>query len=145
MRKLAWLLLALVVVVPEVANATDQPLPYSEGTVWRVQTIRVKTGLWEEYVRTLAHTRKVLDEAKKQKLLLSYKILIGDAATERDWNLMLLIEYKNMAALDGLPEKMRAIAGTVVGDENARKDLAVKRLDLREVLGEKAVREIVFK
>jgi hypothetical protein len=145
MKKTSWLMLAFLLAAPLVAHAADQPLPYTEGSVWRVQTVHVKAGLWEEYVRTLAMTKKIMDEAKKQKLIVSYKMLSGDAATPQDWNLMILIEYKNMAALDGLSEKMRAIAGGVVGDESARKDLAVKRLDMREILGEKNGRELIFK
>jgi hypothetical protein len=130
---------------PSPAHAADEPLPYTEGSVWHVELIKVKAGLWEEYVRTLTRSKKVLDEAKKQKLILSYKMISSEAATPQDWSLMLLVEYKNMAALDGLQEKMRAIAGGVVGDEKARTDLAVKRLDMREIVGDKTGRELLFK
>ena len=81
----------------------------------------------------------------KSFLILSYKVISSEDATPQDWNLMVLIELKNMAALDGLQEKMRAIAGSVIGDEGARKDLAVKRLDIREIVGFKTGRELIFK
>jgi hypothetical protein len=144
MKKLAFVLFAISTLAPSLARA-DEPLPYTEGPVWGITTIKVKPGLWEQYIRTFAKTKKVYDEAKKQGLIVSYKIISSEAAAPQDWNLMVLIEHKNMASLDGLTEKMRAIAASVVGDEGARKELAVKRLDLREYIGEKLGRELIFK
>jgi hypothetical protein len=128
------------------ARAADQPLPYTEGSVWNVTLVKVKTGFTVDYLRSLAATtKKIYDEAKKQKLVLSYKILSAEAATPGDWDIMILVEYKNMAALDGLHEKMRAIVLPMLGGEDPARQLQTKRLEIREILGEKVARELIFK
>ena len=93
------LLLTLLVAAASLAHAQGDA-PYNEGSVWDITTVKTKTGLQDDYLRQLK-TIFVgeLDEAKKQGLLLSYKILIGQAATAGDYDVMLLIEYKNFAAL----------------------------------------------
>ena len=50
-----------------------------------------------------------------------------------------------MAAFDGLREKTDPILGKVMGGEDAQRQLAVKRLDGREILGTKTMREVTLK
>ena len=122
------------------------PLPYSEGTVWELTMIRLKPGFGDDYFRSLSATwKKMLDEAKKQKLVVSYKVLATDAANRDDWDLLLMVEYKNMAAFDGLEEKMRAIEMPVMGGEKGEKELMTKRIEVREILGGKLARELLLK
>jgi hypothetical protein len=146
MKSISGLFLALFIAWSPSARAADQPLPYTEGTVWNVTLVKVKPGFSVDYLRGLAGTtKKIYDEAKKQKLVLSYKILSSEAATPGDWDIMLLVEYKNMAALDGLHEKMRAIVLPMLGGEDQARQLQTKRLEIREILGEKVARELIFK
>ena len=58
---------------------------------------------------------------------------------------MLLVEYENMAAFDGLDAKFRAAVAKAIGNESAQRDLMTKRLEIRELLGEKNAREITLK
>src|SRR5580704_12779811 len=77
--------------------------PYTEGPVWTVTMVKAKYGMGDEYLKGLAKTFKgTLDEAKKQNLIMDYKILLGPAATPQDFDILLMVESKNMAALDGL-------------------------------------------
>ena len=95
--------------------------------------IKTKTGLADEYFKQITGTVKpVYDEEKKQKVILDYKILSGEASDPHDFNILILVEYANMAAFDNLREKMDP-------------ELAVKRLDIREILGTKTMREITLK
>ena len=56
--------------------------PYTEGPVWNITTVKAKYGMGDEYLKGLAKTFKgSLEEAKKQDLILDYKILRGTAAT----------------------------------------------------------------
>jgi hypothetical protein len=99
-----------------------------------------------DYLRSLQATTKPLyDQAKKDKLVLSVKILSAEHATPADWDLLIMVEYANMAAFDGLDEKMHALAAKVVGDEGARRQLSTKRLDVREIYGSKIARELILK
>ena len=108
--------------------------------------IKVKPGMLETYLRDLATARgKVMAEAKKQGLVVSEKILTGDASGRDDWDLMLMVEYKNWAALDGLQDKFDAVALKVVGSQETQGQLMLKRSELREILGRKTLQEITFK
>ena len=80
--------------------------PYTEGSVWQITMVHVKPGMDDDYLKGLAKNLKAsLEEEKKQGLVVSYKILLGDASTPGDYNIMNMVEYKNMAALDNLREK----------------------------------------
>jgi hypothetical protein len=120
--------------------------PYIEGPVWTLTMIKTKTGLSDDYIKQITGTVKpVYDEEKKQKIILDYKILEGDAMGPQDFNILILVEYPNMAALDGLRDKMDPIVEKVMGPEDQRRATAVKRLDVREILGTKTMREITLK
>lgn len=121
-------------------------MPYTEGPVWTITFVKTKTGLGDDYLRQITGTVKpTYDEMKKQKLILDYKVLNGEAASRDDFNIVIMVEYPNMAAFDGLREKMDPILAKVMGSEDQRRDLAVKRLDIREILGTKTMREITLK
>ena len=120
--------------------------PYTEGTVWNITMVKTKYGMSDQYLKGLAKTFKGnLDEAKKQKLILSYKILIGSAATSNDFNILLMVESKDMAALDNGREKFDPIAKKIEGSVEEQEKTMVKRLDIREIVGDKLMREITLK
>ena len=120
--------------------------PYTEGTVWNVTMVKVKPGLGDQYLKGLAKTFKgTLDEAKKQNLIISYKILLGDAATANDFNILLMVESKNMAALDNAREKFDPIAKKIEGSVEEQEKTMTKRLEIREIMGDKLMREITLK
>jgi hypothetical protein len=120
--------------------------PYTEGTVWNVTMVRTKPGMDDQYLKGLAKSFKgTLDEAKKENLIVSYKILIGNAATSNDFNILLMVESKNMAALDNSREKFDPIAKKVEGSVEEQEKTMVKRLDIREIVGEKLMREVTLK
>jgi hypothetical protein len=120
--------------------------PYTEGPVWNITMVKAKPGMGDEYLKGLAKTFKgSLDEAKKQDLILDYKILLGNAATPQDFDILLMVESKNMAALDNAREKFDPIARKTVGTTDQQQAMAVKRLDIREIMGSKLMREITLK
>jgi hypothetical protein len=129
-------------------GASDKPkgLPYTEGTVWSLTFVRTKTGMSNDYLRNLASLyRKIQDERKKEGSIVSYKIFMGAPANKDDWDIMTLTEYKNMAALDGMEEKAYALITRYVGPEEKVKESVVKRSEIRDILGEKLVREVILK
>jgi hypothetical protein len=120
--------------------------PYTEGTVWDITLVKVKPGMGDQYLKGLAKTFKgTLDEAKKQNLIISYKVLLGDAATANDFNILLMVESKNMAALDNAREKFDPIAKKIEGSVEEQEKTATKRLDIREIMGSKLMREVTLK
>jgi hypothetical protein len=120
--------------------------PYNEGSVWNITLVKTKYGMSDDYIKGLARTFKgTLDEAKKQNLIISYKILLGDASDPHDFDMLLMVESKNMAALDNAREKFDPIARKVEGSVDEQRQTAIKRVDLREILGTKIMREITLK
>ena len=139
------LLLTLLVAAASLAHAQGDA-PYNEGSVWDITTVKTKTGLQDDYLKQLKTIFiGELDEAKKQGFVLSYKILIGQAAMAGDYDVMLLIEYKNFAANDGMRAKFDAIDRKVLGTAEQQRDATVKRLEIREILGEKQMQEVTLK
>jgi hypothetical protein len=133
------------------ATTTTKPTggstaPYNEGSVWTLTMIKTKTGLDDDYFRQITGTVKpVYDEEKKEHIILDYKILTGDPHNRDEANIIIMVEYANMAALDGLRAKMDPFVEKVMGNEDQRRATAVKRLDIREILGTRTMREITLK
>ena len=129
-----------------VTNASQSTAPYTEGSVWQITMVKTKPGMGDDYLKALAKIFKTTnDEAKKQGIITDYKILIGDAATQQDYDMLLMIQYPNMAALDNLREKTDPIASKTIGNDDLQRQLAVKRLEIREIMGDKLMREITLK
>ena len=120
--------------------------PYTEGHVWQITMVKTKPGMSDDYLKGIAKTFKgSLDEAKKQNLILDYKILIGDAASPQDYDILLMVESKDMAALDNAREKFDPIERKISGSPDVQRANATKRLEIREILGDKLMREITLK
>jgi hypothetical protein len=120
--------------------------PYTEGAVWQITMVKTKPGMGDDYLKALAKIFKSTnDEAKKQGIITDYKILIGDAATQQDYDMLLMIQYPNMAALDGLRDKTDPIGAKMIGNDDQQRQLAAKRLEIREIMGDKTMREITLK
>ena len=108
--------------------------------------VKTKSGMTDEYLKGLAKTLKgTLEEAKKQNLVLDYKILLGNTATPQDFDILIMLESKNMSALDNWREKFDPISRKVLGTTDQQQAMAVKRLDIREIVGSKLMREITLK
>jgi hypothetical protein len=131
---------------PNAASVKGSNAPYNEGPVWTLTMIKTKTGLADEYLKQITGSVKpVYEEGKKQKIILDYKILNGEASGPQDFNILILVEYPNWAAFDNLRDKMDPIVEKVMGTEDQRLATATKRLDIREIIGTKTMREITLK
>jgi len=147
MNKLLLVILSLAV------SALFMPLcraqsdaPYTEGPVWTITMVKAKYGMGDDYLKGLTKSFKgTLDEAKKQGLVMDYKILLGDAATPQDFNILLMVESKNMAALDNAREKFDPIARKIEGTPDQQRTTATQRLEIREIVGDKVMREVTLK
>ena len=120
--------------------------PYTEGPVWTISMVKTKPGMADDYLKNLAQIYKAVnDEAKKQGIIMDYKILLGNDSTPQDFDILLMQEFKNMAAFDGLREKTDPIARKLIGSEDVQRQGAVKRMEIREIMGNKLMREITLK
>ncbi|MFZ1292101.1 MAG: hypothetical protein WAR79_18550 [Melioribacteraceae bacterium] len=141
-----FLLLIVVITILISNRAEAQERTYTEGTVWDISLIKTKSPYFNDYMNNLnIGWRKVMDEAKNEGIILSYMVLSQNPQNPGDWDLALLIEYKNMAALDGLRDKMEKIQSKLFGGRQTIQDAAVKRNELREMLGNRLTRQLIFK
>jgi hypothetical protein len=58
---------------------------------------------------------------------------------------MILVEFQNMAAFDDLRERLDPILVKAAGSVAQQTQIQIKRIDVREVTGEKVMREITLK
>lgn len=119
--------------------------PYTDGSVWDLAMIRTTDGMSDQYLDSLrANYKPILEEAKKQGLVLSYKIISTTNSGPDDWDLLLMTEYKNWAARDGLSEKFEVIQRKVMSKKQEDK-LMEQRLQVRRFVGNKSGQEILLK
>lgn len=145
LRRIAIVTLSATAIgVPAASHAQDKP--YTEGSVWTVSMIRVKPGMFEVYMKdVLPMRKKITEEARKQGILLSSHILAGSANGRDDFDVMILEEYRNWAAFDGMSAKYDAIMRDIVGPEDKQVQVMTKRTEVREILGDKVMQEILTK
>ncbi len=128
-----------VVVVAQVSR------PYRNGTVWSIGFIQMKPGMDTAYLNYVAGDWKREQEAlKKDGQIISYKVLTTEAHGSKDWNIMLMTEYKDMATMEANEAKADNLLQTVSGTDEKQMQGYRDRLQIREVLENRLAREIVL-
>jgi hypothetical protein len=119
--------------------------PYHDGSVWSIGFIRVKAGMDAAYFNYLASDWKKEQEAMKADgLILSYKVISVEAHTPAEWNLMLMTEYKSLAAMEAGADKADALGQKLFGSDQKMMQGYRERLEIREVLGDRLGRELIL-
>ena len=132
------------IAVTGVSVAADQP--YQDGPVTMVSSIRTLPGMHDTYLRFLATTyRTNMEAAKKEGIVLDYRVYETTPRSPDEPNVYLAVTYKNMAAFDGLDERMEPIMQRSFGDQAARNAAAVDREKMRRQIGQEMIRQVVFK
>jgi len=127
------------------ASALDQERPWTLGSVWSVDFIRLKPGHNLDYGRELAATwKKMLDDQKKQGIVLSYKILTGAPSNRDDFTHMLMVEFPNYGVFDQ-QDKMDEAVKKVFGSLSGVNEAFRKREEIREAIGTRVLRELRLK
>ena len=129
------------------AVATAQERSYTEGHVTAVTSVKVMDGQFENYMHFLDTTYKAsMEAAKKAGLILDYAVLAGSPRRSEDADLYLIVTYPNLAALDGLDDKMEPIMAKATKMNMAqREEASGKRTVMRTILGTELVRELTLK
>jgi hypothetical protein len=143
-RKLALAIFAGALMLAITATAQVYKY-YSPGSVWTVTTIRIKSGMDQAYLSYLdGEFKKESDAQIKAGYMKSYKILrtLDDDAS---WNLLILREYKSLAAMEADAEKSDALALQTSGNDDVQMKGYEDRSKIREVLATKNARELMLK
>lgn len=135
----AVLLIAAISVYAQVNRS------YHNGTVWNISFIRIKPGMDAAYMKYVATQWKAEQEAqKKDGNIVSYKVMSVEGHSATEFNLMLMTEYKSLAAMEASEDKAEAVAQKVVGDDETQMKGYNERLAIREIIGDRLAREIVL-
>ncbi|MEP6741591.1 MAG: hypothetical protein ABJB61_03760 [bacterium] len=119
--------------------------PYHNGSVWDIAYIRMKPGMETAYMNYLAGPWKANQEAaKKEGLILSYKVIGVENHSPTEWNLMLMTEYKDLATMEANEDKGDALAQKMVGNDEKQMQGYKDRSEIREVMGGRLAREIIL-
>jgi hypothetical protein len=140
-------LIAAIMIAATSVHAMDKG--YKLGSVWNVSLISVESGQTDDYIKSLkGFYTTVMDEAIKDKLVVSYKMLDGTRSNPSDWNFLILIEYKNWAAFDGLNDRFDALRARMAGSEakadESDKKAMTERVKIRSIFGSKTMQEILL-
>jgi hypothetical protein len=118
---------------------------FRDGSVWTLTFIRTHSGQDLAYFNALADVwKKQMEELKKQGVILSYKALQTNAARVEDYNVMLMMEYKDIRTWETNADKQAVILQTIAR-ENATSTQVLQDEKVREFFGTNMGREIVFK
>ena len=108
--------------------------PFRNGSVWDVQFIRMKPGMETAYLNYVATDWKRGNEAlKKDGLILSYRVLTTEPHNPQDFNIMLMVEYKDLATMEANEQKEEAVYQQVIGNDEKQRQGYRERLEIREL------------
>ena len=140
---LGVVIIALMIVA--VSSFAQVNRPYRNGSVWDIAYIRMKPGMETAYLNYLAGQWKINQEAaKKEGLIVSYKVIQVEGHNPGEFNIMLMTEYKDLATMEAGEDKGDALAQKVVGDDEKQRQGYRDRLEIREVMGNRLGREIIL-
>lgn len=144
-KRTAGFSLAAILLIVGVSVFAQVNRPYQNGSVWNIAFIRMKPGMETAYLNYLAGQWKANQEvAKKEGIILSYKVLSVEGHTPGEWNLMLMTEYKNLATMEANEDKADALAQKTIGNDEKQMQGYKDRSEIREVMGDRLAREVIL-
>ena len=159
-RILAYTFLAVIVTAAAGAQSAPVASPaagraqnargFSYGSVTLVNYVHVYYGHFEEYMAWVTSTwLPTMEAAKKAGLIIDYKVFQADPKNPDEPNLFLEITFKNFAAYAGdlgdKTDEFEAVTEKVICSLECQNQARVHRNELRKVLGNEVIREIIFK
>ena len=144
--RLLGVLGAMLLALPFASVAADDGRSYTEGSVSNVTSVRTKPGMFDTYMEFLSKTFKpMMEEQKKAGIVISYAVYAGSPRTPADPDLYLVVEYKNMAALDDLTAKTDPISKKYYATLAVGNKAAADRESVRQILGTELIRQLMVK
>jgi hypothetical protein len=136
----------LVVTVLAVSAYTQMATrPYRNGSVWNITFVHTHAGMGNAYLTYLTTDWKREQEALKQEgMILSYKVLTTEAHGGNDWDMMLMVEYKDLATMEANEAKADALGQKLIGGDQKMEQGYRERTAIRDIVGDRLAREIVL-
>jgi hypothetical protein len=140
-------LAGLLAVITLSGTATAADRPYTDGPVSIVTSVKVEPGMDDAYMSWLqSGWKKSLDAQKAAGIVLAYAVYGTQARSPDEPDLYLVVTYKNMAAFDGLDDRVEPIMEkTFNATQQQMTQAGVERGKMRTILGSEMIRELVLK
>jgi hypothetical protein len=86
-----------------------------------------------------------MEGLKKAGVIVAWGVYDSESRDQNDWNIALTTTYKNMAALDNLRDRVDPIQRQVFGSIERSSEAMVKRGEMRDIVGNRLLRELIIK
>jgi hypothetical protein len=147
MMKVIGFAMAVLGVSLAAVSAAPAQVPYSEGPVTRVVLIKIAPGHADAvYADFKKNIIPIWESEKSAGLILDYGMFLNTTTSgPDDWDLGYTITYKNMGALDGLPDKVWDIRMKQYGDHSAEQKVIEKRAENAHIVTSSLLRGITLR
>lgn len=122
-------------------------VPYNEGPIERVVLLKIVPGHFSAFMTDMKTNVEPLWKSEKAAgLIQDYQIFLNTtSAGPEDWDIGYSLVYKNMAALDGLPDKVYELRMKQYGDQTAEQKVIEKRVENAHLVSSMLLRDITLK
>ena len=144
MKKVFCYALAALALTLTAATTAKAQVPYEQGPVERVVLIHTLPGHSDAFFADFKKNVVPLWDAEKAAgLIVDYQIFLNSTTSgPEDWDIGYSIVYKNMAALDGLPDKVYELRMKQYGDHSAEQKVIEKRVENAHIVSSMLLRDI---
>ena len=120
---------------------------YNEGPVSRVVLVKILPGHFNAFMDDLKKNIVPIWEAEKSAgLIQNYDMWLNlTSSGPDDWDFGYSLTYKNMAALDGLPDKVFDLRMKQYGSKDSEQKVIDKRVENARVVGSMLTRGITLR
>lgn len=128
-------------------RAAAQDRPYTQGPVVAVSYVRVKPGMFDKYMHWVATDwKRNMEAQKKEGIIVDYAVYSSMQRDEEDWNMLLSVTYRNMAALDNLRDRAEPVAARALARTPEQMTQAnIERGAIRDPVGGRVLRQLILK
>ena len=137
---------ALLTLTTLTTTALADGRDYNDGQVTNVASSRTVDGHFDDYMHWLATGYKKQQEAaKKAGLITAWRVVVVEPRGPNEPDILLVTEYKNWAALDGLGSKFDGVLTQTEGSVDKANQSEAERAKIRTVLGSRTQQEALLK
>ena len=116
---------------------------YTEGSVYRVDKLRILPGKTSEFYKAFAWAPRVWEAERTAGLILDYQIFHSTSYVGEDkWDVMYVLHYKSMAAMDTLTADAAPVVARVYGTPENRETVSKMAGDTAETVSSELIRDI---
>ena len=147
MKRAVWLAVAAMCLSGMLSMTATAQVKYNEGPVDRVVLLHILPGHFDAFMDDLKKNIVPIWEAQqKAGLIERYGMFLNTTrSTPDDWDFGYELVYKNMAALDGLPDKVYEMRMKQYGSPSAEQKVVDKRVENAHVVSSYLLRDITIR